>query len=111
MKIISRKQFMDMPLGTVFSYYQPCYFTGLHIKDSTADYDSPDFIYSDLIGAVENDSSEDFTEKCERMEKGESLPVDFELTGREGLFDDKLLYAIYEKEDVIKLIARLQGSI
>ena len=107
MKIINRKQFMKMPEGTLFSYYEPCSFTGLHIKDTGYDKDNPDFSMSDLIGAVQNDSSEDFQKKCELMEYGESMPVDFEFSGREGLFDEKLLYAVYEKEDVEKLINRL----
>lgn len=111
MKILSRKEFMEMPAGTVFSYYRPCVFTGLHIKDSAPEAGYPDFSMSDLIGAVENDSSDDYSVKCERMEKGESLPVDFELSGREGLFDDKLKYAIYEPADVQKLIQRLQESL
>lgn len=110
MKILTREQFMKMPQGTVFSYYEPCFFRGLHIKDSQPDKYHPDFSMSDLIGAVENTSSGDYSEKCELMENGASLPVDFEFSGREGLFDDKLLYAIYEKDDVNKLIRRLQDA-
>lgn len=98
---------MEMPAGTVFSYYNPCYFHGLNIKDSDPEKGYPDFSMSDLIGAFACNSSDDFTTKCEQMEKGESLPVDFENSGREGLFDDNLLYAIYEKKDVQKLITRL----
>lgn len=100
---------MQLPAGTVFSYYRPCVFRDFCIKDSDPEPGYPDFSMSDLIGAVAVDSSDDFVEKCERMEKGEGLPVDFEYSGREGLFDEKLLYAIYEKEDVQKLIARLQN--
>lgn len=100
---------MQMPAGTVWSYYEPCVYRGLHIKDDDPS-DSPDFLYSDLIGAVENTSSGDFYEKSTRMEKGESLPVDFEATGREGWFDDNQLYAVYEKDDVKKLIERLKDA-
>ena len=110
MKIINRKEFMEMPAGTVFSYYHPCVFQGLYIKDSAPEKGYPDFSMSDLIGAVENYSSEDFNDKCDRMEAGESLPVDFECSGREGLFDDELLYAIYETADIQKLITRLSNT-
>ena len=108
MIILNREQFMKMPKGTVFSYYQPCFFEGLYIKDTGHEKDYPDFSMSCMIGAVENDSSEQFAERCERMAGGESFPVDFEFSGREGLFDDKLMYAVYEKVDVKKLIDRLK---
>ena len=107
MKIYTRKQFMELPSGTLFSYYEPCVFRGLHIKDSSPEKGYPDFSMSDLIGAFEHSSSGEFSEKCDRMQAGESLPVDFEYSGREGLFDDTILYAVYEKQDVEKLIKRL----
>ena len=44
------------------------------------------------------------------MESGESMPVDFEVTSREGLFEEEQLFAVYEKEDVEKLIKRLTLS-
>lgn len=110
MKIVTRKEFMELPAGTVFTYYEPCVFRGLHIKDSSPELGYPDFTMSDLIGAVENNSSGDFAQKCQLMEEGQSMPVDFESSGREGLFDEKLLYAVYEKEDVQKLIDRLTSS-
>ena len=110
MKIITRKQLMESPSGTVWSYYEPCIFNGLHIKDSEPFDGFLDFVVSDLIGAVRHVSSEDFVVKCEQMEAGESLPVDFELTGREGMFDDKQLFAIYEKVDIENLITRLQNT-
>lgn len=110
MKIITRKELIELPSGTVFSYYEPCIFRGLYIKDSDPELGYPDFCVSDLIGAVANDSSDDFCMKCERMELGESLPTDFESSGREGLFDDKQLFSIYEKNDVDVLITRLQEA-
>lgn len=111
MRILTRKEFMEMPAGTVFSYYEPCVFRGLMIKDSDPEKGYPDFSTSDLIGAIEVNSSDEFVEKCSRMELGSSEPVDFEYSGREGLFDDKLLYAVYERPDVEKLIKRLQNTL
>ena len=100
---------MKMPSGTVFSYYEPCIFTQLMIKADDGGWGN-DFLIDNLIGAVENESSGDFSEKCGRMERGESLPVDFDFTGREGLFDDDQLFAIYEEEDKKKLIKRLMND-
>ena len=111
MKIITRADLMKMPSGTVFSYYEPCTFTGLYIKDSEPEPDYPDFNVSDLIGAIECNSHNDFSTKCQQMVLGESMPVDFESSGREGLFEDEQLFSIYEKQDVEKLINRLASSL
>lgn len=111
MKILTRKQFMEIPAGTVFSYYSPCIFRDLNIKDSSPKKGYPDFLMSGLVGAVDCTGSDDFSVKCEMMENGESCPVDFNFSGREGLFDDELIYAIYEKEDIEKLIKRLQETL
>jgi len=111
MKIITRKQLMESPAGTLFSYYEPCIFRGLYIKDSEPNDGSTDFVVSSLIGAVSHDNSDEYVEILERMESGESLPVDFEFTGREGLFDDEQLFSIYEKQDVEILIKRLQNTL
>lgn len=97
---------LKMPQGTVFSYYKPCFFNGLYIKNSDEN-DEIDFVVSNLVGAVEVNNSEDFVEKCGRMEKGESLSTDFNFSGREGMFDNEQLFAIYEKDDVEKLIKEL----
>jgi len=109
MKILTRKQFMNMPVGTVFSYYEPHCFHELNIKASDLSQGwEVDFLFDPIIGAVKNNSSEDFTDKCEQMEKGSSVEMDFEFTAREGLFEDKQLFAVYEREDVKKLINRLE---
>jgi hypothetical protein len=107
MKIISRKDLMALPAGTVWSYYEPCVFHDLYIKDSEPEPDYPDFSNSSLVGAFEWGSGDYHSEGCGRMEKGESLPVDFEFSGREGMFDDKQLFAVYEPSDVDLLIKRL----
>lgn len=100
-----------MPAGTVYSYYEPCSFRELEIKaDEPGNYDN-DWLFDSVIGAVANDSSGDFSEKCQRMENGESMPLDFEYTGRDGLFEDEQLFAVYEKEDVEALIKRLQKTL
>ena len=102
---------MKLPIETVFSYYEPTCFRELNIKVSDLSEWETDFLFDPLVGQIKTISSDDFSDKCERMEKGESLPMDFEFTGREGLFDKEQLFAIYEKEDVKKLIIRLQKTI
>jgi hypothetical protein len=111
MKIISRKEFMKMPIGTIFSYYEPSCFRELMVKASDLTEWENDFLYDNIIGAIKTVSSEAFSVKCDLMEVGESVSMDFEKTLREGLFDEDQLFAIYEKEDVGKLIKRLQESL
>ncbi len=112
MRIVTRREFMKLPIGTIFSYYEPMCFRDLAIKASDLKEGwTVDFLYDDIIGQIDNSGSDDFFEKCERMEKGESMPMDFEQTGREGLFEDKQLFAVYEREDVEKLIRRLQKTL
>lgn len=108
MKIVTRDEFMKLPIGTIWSYYEPSYFRQLNIKVSDKTEWENDFLVNYLIGAVKHYSSEEFFDNCKEMKNGESLPVDFWLTGREGLFDDKQLFAIYEDDDVKMLIKRLK---
>lgn len=95
-----------MPQGTVYSYYEPCVFNDLNIK--THNIGDSDFGYTSIIGEIDVMSSDDFSNKCDEMEKGKSVPMDFACGRREGLFNNEQLFAIYEDEDVEKLIYRLQ---
>ena len=100
-----------MPRGTVYSYYEPHVFRELEIKaDDSGNYEN-DWLFDSLVGAVKSDSSENFSQTCESMETGKSAEVDFNYTGRDGLFEDEQLYAVYEKEDVEKLIVRLKEAL
>lgn len=108
MKIVSKKDFLALPAGTVYSHFEPDIFEGLRIKgDSISEAD--DFFYEDLIGAVLCVDSEDFHDVCDMMGKGASISADFEQTSRDGLFEDGL-YAVYEPKDVQQLIVRLQKA-
>ncbi|HAS04393.1 MAG TPA: hypothetical protein DCR71_01330 [Dehalococcoidia bacterium] len=104
MRIINRKEFLALPKNIVFSYYDPCVFNGLFIKGESW---TEDFLYDDLIAPIYSDNSDDLSDKCQLAEDGENIKLDFNYTGREGLFDDKQLFAIYTKEDVKQMIERL----
>lgn len=111
MKILTRKQFLKTPVGTVWSYYEPCVFRELNIKTSDSkDYEN-DFVYFGLIGEFDCKGSDDHSVVCQRMELGESIPASFEETTREGLFEDEQLFLIYEQEDVENMIKTLQDTL
>lgn len=101
MKIISRKLLMKMPVGTIFSYYEPCMFNGLYSLGGSSEID---FTMQSIIANIKADDTGDYIDNCTRMEKGESVGLDFDSYGREGLFEDKQLYAVYEDEDIKQLI-------
>jgi hypothetical protein len=112
MKIVTWKEFMKLPMGTVFSFYEPMAFNNLMIKTSDLQRSDFDFYYCSLVGAVDNDDTGDFLDKCTAMEEeGASFPANFEMENRDGMFDTDRLFAIYEILDVEELIRVLKETI
>lgn len=109
MRIVNIEEFMNLPKGTVYSKYEPCIFNGLMIKRENSGL--IDFFYADLIGNVDCQDSNDYFDKCDEAQKsGISLKLDFEIMGRDGMFDKNQLFAVYEKYDVENLIKSLKGD-
>ena len=109
MKIVDRKTFLGMPDGTVFSKYAPQYFEGLCIKRETVG--GCDFRYDQLADALPARDTAHHMELCYRAEAGESVPLDFERSYRDGLFEDEQLFSVWERADVEALIVQLQQSL
>jgi hypothetical protein len=109
MRILNRKDFLNTPSGTLWSYYEPCIFRDLNVKTSdNKDYEN-DFVYFSLIAEFDSCSSGEFAEKCQRMELGESIAQSFEETSREGLYEDEQLFLVYEQDDIKNMIETLQN--
>lgn len=108
MKIVDLKTFRALPEGTLYSKYKPISFDGLMIKGETWE---SDFLYQDLVGNLDAESSEKFHKQCEKAEAGISVSLDFHVMGRDGLFDEDQLFAVYEKDDLAGLIARLKECV
>lgn len=107
MKIVNRETFLAMPPETVFSKYEPCVFEELQIKGETC-VEGGDFFYSHIVSALDTRNLDDVFEVIEQAEKnGECLSMDFESQGRDGLFDGKQLFAVWERSDIEGLIERL----
>lgn len=110
MKIVDRKTFLNMPVGTVYSKYRPIIFGDLMIKGESIPYN--DFLCQQISDAVGCEGSSDFCEKLTAAEKnGVSVDMDFDCQGRDGMFDDNQLFAVWSIEDVEKLVMRLQTAI
>jgi len=109
MKIVNRRQFLALPENTVFSKYEPCVFGELMIKGESL---ANDFYAQEIGDAIFCSGSSDRVDKLGASERdGASLPMDFDCPGRDGLFDDDQMFAVWEPEDVRKLIARLQECV
>lgn len=110
MKIINREEFLKLHSGTLFSEYEPCSFYGLLIKYDSCGYN--DYYENSLVGNVDSQSSEDLFNKLEVAEKEKtSLKLDFDICGRNGMYDDNQLYAVYEKDDIEGLINVLKQCV
>lgn len=116
MRIVSRQEFLSMPSGTVFMKFpaQPKddsskdfgYDGVIAIKEDTV---GEDFVVQDLFPLFEgvNDSSEWADIILSMLEGEKSPPLDYECTGRDGLFDIDQLFLVWEREDLNRLIDRL----
>lgn len=114
MKIVDRKTFLDLPPGTVYAKYKPCVFGGLAIKEESmvfADGYSGDFVKQGLGVEIECGGSDEWIIQIEKAEKGEEVPLDFYCAGRDGLFEQDQLFAIFSKKDVKDLIKRLEDCL
>jgi hypothetical protein len=107
MRIVNREEFFSLGDNIVFCYVDEHQnLSGPCIKDSNCG--DIDFFVSDLNEVTAYTSNDQF-DKIEEMQKDSSIsvPMDFESSGRDGMFVDDQMFAVYEAEDVLKLITRL----
>ena len=105
MKILNRKDFLALPDGVLYSKYEPCIFGPLEIKGESWEND---FLTQQIADAVDcNDSGEFFNILLDAKETGNSFALDFYSEGRDGLFDEDQLFAVWEHADISALISRL----
>jgi hypothetical protein len=109
MKIVNLTTFLSLPAGTLFSKYTPYCFGELYIKSDSI-HQSRDFLYREIVSAVDSEDSDDYREKLDRAEHhGESISMDFDTESRDGTFEDKQLFAVWESEELQNLITCLQS--
>ena len=110
MKIVNRQEFYKLPEGTLYSEFKPYYFGGLYIKGETLSYNNipSDFVTEDLIGNIESDNSDEYHDNIvQAVENKTSLKLDFDCAGRDGMYEEDMMYAVYEKDDIAQFILRL----
>ena len=106
MNIINREQFLQTPDNTIYckvDEYQNFGDTRIKLRCG----DGPDFyqVYlNDVDWRGPGETSKELEQAYE--DSSISLPMDFEASGRDGYFDDSQMFAVFDHEDVKKLILR-----
>src|SRR6185503_20635672 len=103
MKIVNKQEFYKLPAGTLFSFYEPCIFTGINIKGKTIqDMEKPiDFFYKSLIGNVSANHTGEFLDILSTANENKNeFKLDFITSSRDGIFDEESLYAIYNTNEI-----------
>jgi hypothetical protein len=112
MRIVNRTEFLALPAGTVFNKYSPHNFGPLSVKEDTLEND---FVYQDLndpYPSGANDCGEwDGALTALAEDSGKTTALDYNYPGRDGLFDEGQLFAVYDSDDVKALIIRLQQTL
>lgn len=114
MKIINRREFLAMPSGTVFAKYDPSIIQEPMVKFDTIESRGEviDFYYASLTdevdcsGSFERDGIMDLA-----VIEGTPFALHFNTRCRDGLYDADQLFAVWERDDVTGLIARLQSAL
>ena len=106
MKLLTRKEFLELKENVLFSKYQPHVFGYLSIKDKRIEND---FLYQQICDSVECESSEDFDNILNKAHINKSsFDIDLGCLSRDGCYDDKEMFAVWEKKDINKLINSLE---
>lgn len=114
MKVVSKEEFLKLPAGTVYQKYDPkfCGFIKPICIKGKSLTQSKDFIYISLLGDFEEaNDSEKFIDCVEAVSRGENKELCFDVTSRDGMFDDNDKYAVWTDNEVQKLISTLQQSL
>lgn len=107
MRVVDRKSFLAMPAGTIYCKGVPWAFEGMCVKgDSLIN----DWVYLDMAGPYARDSGEANDLLQTSLETGSSFPCE-NAYGRDGCFDDKEVFLIFEGRDLEALRAHIDEAI
>lgn len=114
MRIVDRKTFLAMPVGTVFAKYDPSIIREPMVKrDSTAVRDElVDFRYVSLTDQIDCSGTCEMLGILDYAEiEGRPFALHFNTENRDGLYDADQLFAVWGRDDVEGLISRLQSAL
>ena len=104
MKVYHRKDFMQLPEGTIYSKGKPWYFEGISVKGETLlGEDGPcDWICLGLEWIEARNEDEQWFRLDKMLTEGVSYSMN-ESYGRDGCFDNDDIFLVFEKEDLLKV--------
>ena len=110
MKIVDRQTFLGMPAGTIYAKFDPHSIREPAIKGQTI---GSDWVVQSLTPYFEgaDDDGAYFYIIDAMMAGKESPPVDYDFNGRDGLFDQEQLFAVWSADDVRRLMTALRDAI
>lgn len=107
MRIVSRKEFLKLPPGTLYQQCaEPWAFDNIMVKWDSLIYDDSgdgDWVCSDITDIQSNDSGEYFERLDDMLTNGASYPLDLDTGSRDGSFVRDAVFMIYERADITKL--------
>lgn len=113
MKIINREAFLALPAGVVFQNYEPCNFGDICIKGETIASMTAemagDFYVQYLHHLEDVNSSEDHVYRLLEAtdDPTKTLTFDYNVQGRDAMYERDQLFAVWDQADVDKFRAFL----
>ena len=113
MKIVNRETFLQIPANTLYHKYSAMGdFGELSVKKCSPEENwNPDFISVGLYDWIEGaeNSNNYIAILSDAEDNGTEFKFDLECTARDGLYDEHQLFAVYDKEDIQRLIDKLKS--
>jgi hypothetical protein len=107
MKIYNRKEFLQLPEGTIFCKGVKWCFDNMSIKGNSWD---DDFLYVDLCYIDAQDTGQWVDRLEDSLKNGTSYPINNN-TARDGLFDECSIFLVFENKDLEFLIKVMKNAI
>lgn len=108
MKLVNRDTFLRLPIGTIYSKYEPCIACAPQLKDETIlnseETSGIDWFYQDLVEPNLMENMIDLISSTGRADLDDAGQ-------RDGCFDEDEYYLIWQPKDLQQLIAKLQAAI
>lgn len=96
MRIYNRKDFLNLPGGTIFCKGTKWCFDNISIKGHSWDND---FLYVDLCNIDANDTGQWVDRLEDSLKNGTSYLINNN-TARDGMFEEEGIFLVYEKKDL-----------
>lgn len=117
MRIVDRKTFLSLPAGTVYAKWgseagdpSELFYGEVSVKGETVHEDWVDIPF--LSWPEDCSDSMQWADAMEAARNGTpTAPLDIGQGGRDGLFDRKQMFAVYEREEVVRLLALLTSCL